>query len=289
MLWFYLSLLAAFLWGISAIVAKYVITEEMKDPIVGTTVGGLTRYIPFTFLFLVLPPVTSPLSAIAGFLGGVLYAFAAFFFYQATKREEISRVSPIILSSPLAVLLISTFFLGEILTPLRYTGIILIVVGSILISTKKGIKSKTNYAIIFALISMLLYALRNVSLDISTIGSEFFSVLPWVGIGGMTVSFIFIGFHHPHLKKKSWKGIEHIILSEIGTILALASFLYATSIEFVSLVTAVTSTEIFFVFIMAIILSKSHRHILREELKGSTLMIKGISIVSIFLGLLLII
>lgn len=288
MLWLYFSLLAALLYGISVVIAKYAITDELKDPIVGVVVARLTHSIPLVFLLLLFPLTTAFLPAVAGFTAGALYSFASYFWYRAMKEGEASRLTPLINSSPIVVLIISILFLGEIFTPLRYVGIALIIAGAILLSFKKGMSFKKSLVIAMALLSMIFYALRNVSIELSTLGADFLSILPWIGIGGITISLIFLGFHHPHLRKKSWKGVEHIILAEAFSLGGLILFTYAASIGFISLVSAVSSLEIFFVFIIAAILSRHRPHILREEMGESALLLKGISIALIFLGLVLI-
>lgn len=288
MLWLYLSLLAAVFWSLVIIIDKHAITDEMRDPILAATISGFTLFLFFSLFSLFSDPLSLPLNIIAfSFLTGVCYITAIYFYYQTAKREEISRINSVVQCYPIVVLILSLLFLGELLSPVKYLGIVLLIAGAIIISIKKGTSIK-RLTILLALSSMLFYALRSFFLEIAT-AFPLLQVLSWAGLGGLLVGAVLLAAHHPHIRKKSKKGIEHLILSNALAVIAFLLFTQAISLASASLVTAIISTDILFVFLIATALSKTHSHIIREELRGSTLLLKLIAIVLILLGLLLVV
>jgi len=289
MLWFILSILAALIWSFTNIIDKHVVSDEARDPILLTTVAGFTMFLIFTLFSLVSNPLAlPPLTALSSFLAGVFYIFAINLLYRSSEKEEISRVIPIIELNPLIVLVISFAFLGEILSPVKYVGIIILILGTVLVSVKRKTTMVKRSVFAIALMSGFLYAMRNIFLEISS-AETLLSVLSWVGLGGLVVGLAFLSKHHPHIRKKAKKGLTHVIIGNILAVIAFFLFVNAIFIGSVSLVTAVVCTNIFFVFVIATILSRSHTHIIKEEMRESTLLLKLAAIVLVFLGLLLII
>lgn len=299
MFWFELSLAAALIWSLTSIMDKHVISDEMKDPIVAVTVAGFSLFLPLCFFSLIFNPLSLPPTIIlTSFLAGITYSIAILFLYKAAKMDEISRVLPLIKMDPLLVLLFSVAFLGEILSPVKYSGILLLIAGELVLTFKR--KSKKRLSLPFfrrvpvsslvsiALLSAFFYSVRSILLEFSTEGHALAGVLFWVGIGGLLVGSLFLAAHHPHIRRKAKKGIEHLFLSNFLTLTAFLLFAEAVSLGPVSLASAVVSTNILFVFLISSILSRTHTHLIREEMRGSTLLMKGAGILLVLVALFLI-
>lgn len=175
------------------------------------------------------------------------------------------------------------------LLPSAVLGAVLLATGAILIALKRPGRTGRR-PFVYAFLAAAFYALRSLLLDTAVAGHGLFPVLAWVGLGGMAVGAVFLVVHHPHLRKKARKGIEHELIAANG-LAALAFFLFAVALTLapVSLVAAVVSLNIFFVFVIATALSKTHAHLIREEMRRSSLVAKLVAIALIFLGLILVV
>ena len=215
----------------------------------------------------------------------MFYNGAVILYYRACQKEEISRLVPALKVETVFVLLLSFLFLGEILSPVRYGGIALLIIGAVIISFKAG-KRPAPSAVAMVMGVGILIALRNIVLKVAG-GQDLFAVLAWVGMGGLLVGIVLFGIHHPHIRRKAKKGIEHLVLINVLSIAFFLLFTWAVSLAPVSMVSAVISSQVLFVFLIALFLSKTHMHIIKEEMRESTLLLKGAALGLIILGLVL--
>jgi uncharacterized membrane protein len=109
-----------------------------------------------------------------------------------------------------------------------------------------------------------------------------------MGLGSFICSLIILAFHHPRIFKKGRKGVEHLIFINAITALAFIMFSVAVSLGSVSVITALCSLQLFFVFLLAVLLSKFEPKIINEELRRSTIELKFFALVLILIGTLLV-
>ncbi|MEM7822902.1 MAG: EamA family transporter [Candidatus Aenigmatarchaeota archaeon] len=283
--WFWLSLLAAFLWSIVNIIDKHVIDRELKDPILCSI--SYTSAVFFVFLFssLLLSKVDFGIESPISFAAGVIFGFAVYFYFKALRYGEISRVIPLSMLGVLFVVMFALIFFGESLNLLNYIGIASLLLGAILISYKKDRAGKKF--VLFGLISAMLFALRDILTKWGMAASPL-SVLFWIALGTLFYSLFMIAIHHPHLRKKMVSGVEHIFIVSFISAIALLVFVFAMSIGPLSLVRVAATSQGLFVFILALFLSKTHPHIIKEEMRASIIERKLIAILLIILGIALI-
>jgi transporter family protein len=292
MMWLFLALVASIIYSTVAIIDKHAVSDELKDPVFGSVVSSFTLFVILMVSSLALAPLVFSLEvAVPAFLTGVFYVFAIIAAYSSFKRTEISRSIPVMMTSPIFVLVIAAMFLGEVFSPVKYGGMALIVLGAILISIKKDGRKKSGLMAGFAiaLVASLMFAFRNIFLKVSATQVSIWSSLFWMGLGGFLVGVVLFAFHHPHIRKKAKRGAEHMIISNF---LASAAFVFLTlamETGFASLVSSVLVLNVLWVFIIATALSRTHTHIIREEMRHSTLLLKGISIVLIIVGMIAIV
>lgn len=293
MLWLYLSLLAALIWGIISVLNKHVLSDELKDPILIGTIAGFVEFPILAIISIILSPVTTNLLIIIPSLAtGIFYVLAITTAIVSMRKTEASRALALVGTYPIIVLIFATIFLGEVFTELKYAGIFLIFIGSVMISIRKSSKKVRAISGLFvALLASLLFALRDVILKYSVTDVNPWSTVFWIGIGGILTSLIFLTFHHPHIRKKSKavKGIEHLLISNLLAAVAFVLMTLAMNIGYASLVSAVIAFYLVFLFIIALILSKIKPDYIKEEMKGSTMIIKAISIILILIGIVLIV
>jgi drug/metabolite transporter (DMT)-like permease len=291
-LWVILSLVAALLWTVTSLINKFVLSKEMQDPILATIIGGFIISMLFIISSIVVERnilIPSYLIFIA-FLAGIFYVISAYFYYSAMQKGEVSRVASFISLSPIFVLIFAFILLDERLTILNYAGIMLIVLGSFLISIKKDhSKYILSKVFLIAILSALFSAFRELLVKFVTIQVSFWSVIFWLGLGVLVSSIFLFSLHHPYVRKKSKKGIKHFILGRALSGASFIAFFMAISMTSVSLVSAFVRIEIFFIFIAATILSYFHPKIIREKINPLIFFQKLISIIFILIGAYLLI
>jgi uncharacterized membrane protein len=156
-----------------------------------------------------------------------------------------------------------------------------------MISLKKG--RRVNLAFWIAIATAILFSFRNIFLKLSLLEINLLSTLFWISIGGLMVSIILFAIHHPHIRSKAKiHGIEHLILAGIISAMAFFFFTISTFEGYVSLITAITSTQVLFVFIIAILLSKFKPKIIHEETRKSVIEMKILAIAIIISGVAII-
>ncbi len=292
-LWIILTLTAAFIWAISSLFDKFILSHELKDPLLATAISGIiaTPIFLIPALLLKSPILISFNLILITFFAGVFAAIAFYFYLMAVKRAEISRVISFLSITPIFVIFFAFVFLGERLTSLNYFGIVLLVFGSFLISVKKNHDSEyqISKAFFIILLSSLFYALRDVIIKFTYLSISVWSAMFWLGLGICFVSVFMFIKHHPHLRKKAVKGVKHLIFIRIISSFSLLIFLIAISLGPVSLVSALVKLQILLVFAGTLILSRFHPHILKEKITVSILIQKAMAIIAILAGAFLII
>ena len=90
--WIYFTLAAMLLWTVVNIFDKYIISHELRDPVMVTTVFGFVIYLVFIVASFVFngAQVLDTEVKLASILAGIFYSVALWFYYYVMKREEVS-------------------------------------------------------------------------------------------------------------------------------------------------------------------------------------------------------
>ena len=284
------------LWALGNIIDKFLLSkfeQELGAPILIFIWSGTN------LLFSSLLPLFFPLyfqfsyELYSAMLVGVLWFFASILYIRALRVQEASRIMALISTGPLFVMLMAFLVLGEKLSLGNYFGILLIVVASILISYQRDSVSK-KFLLMNGfkpiLIAVLLWAITDILQKYSLSKIDAYSILFW-----SSFSYFFLGAVYglmnfrllqDYFKKRQKLGT--VFFSQFVSTAARLLFIFSLSVGAVSLVSAMSFTQSFFVLFFASLLSFARPEILREELKKSVLAIKFVAIFLIFLGTLLI-
>lgn len=166
------------------------------------------------------------------------------------------------------------------------------VAGAFLISTKNQTKRrfKISKALGLVLIAVLFFAARSLLLNYITLKASFFQVIFYTSLGSLIVALLLVFFKHPHIKRKlELKGIKHLMISNLVSVIGLAFYMIAISLKEVSLVSAFGSVQDLFVFIFATLLTKIKPTIVKEKITRKILMLKLLAIALIIAGSVLIV
>lgn len=293
MSWIVFTILAALTWAIVNIIDKYVLTKWIRKPITPVIIFCIIGLVAsfLVYLFHGFSELSFPNIALS-FIAGNFYILTVIFYFKTVKTEEISRVVPLFYLTPLFVLIFAAIFLGEFLTPVKYLGIFLVIVGAIFISSKNFIKISFGKAFLFMVLASLFASLNAVITKYLLNFADFWTIFSYTRIGTIFALIPIFYFNFFDLlstvRKHGKKVVAMISLNESLNIIAVLLITIATAVGPVTLVNALSSLQPFFVLLFAIILSIFYPRILKEEFNKSTVLLKLIAIALMFSGAILI-
>ncbi len=293
MLWVYFTILSALAWTVVNLIDKYTLDKYIQNPMISVIFVGFLGLIAAMIVSQfteILVPSTEIL--ILSLSGGIFYVFASLFYFKAIMIEEVSRVTPLYAITPIFILILATVFLGENFAIQKYLGIFIIVIGSFLISLRKDVKFRLSEAFGLMIIGTVTWAIYNIILKYVLNFLTYWNAFFWMRIG----AFLFIPFLFYRYRKetiefitKRPKGGLYLAIAEPLNVIALVFSTIALSYGFVSLVSALGQVQNFIVLIFAILISVFRPQIIKEELKGTTVLQKILAIFLISLGAILIV
>ena len=291
MSWVILSILAAVFWTVTGIIDKHIISDELKDPLLATAVNGIVAFIIFAGVSLLYGSIKMPpLTVIIITFAGVVYSLAILMGYVALTKGEVTRLTPLLSTIPIFVAVFAYFGFSERFTPIKYVGILLIVIGALFVSLEiNKHKFKFGPAFMIGIGAAVFFAFRNVLLKAVTINENIWSSLFWLGFGALIFSAVIITFHHPHLRRKGQRGIHHLFCNRILAILGLLCFTLALSIGSVSLSSAIVEIKPMLVFMAALFVTKHYPKYIKEKVTKGIIIQKTAAIIMIISGALLVV
>lgn len=309
MQWFILAFLASTLWAVVVIVDKFVLTHHIKDAfsyqifltitlipavsvlfIFSSSNFHLQNYLYLSFYLTIL---------VIGMILGLVFVL----YNKALLIEEVSRVTPLFYLSPLFVLLLSSLFLGESLSMKRYLGIGLLVFSAISVSLRRVEHKSKSRSISLSISPTLLMILF---LDLIMAGKgvlakfffsymDYWSYLFWFILGniaGRPLLLLIPGIKGKFIADMKSLSSRICLLCFINSSIACIGYvLYfkAVSLTYVSLVSAIPSTQPFLVFLVATVLAVFYPESLKESVERKGVIIKGFAVVTILIGVYLIV
>jgi len=225
-------------------------------------------------------------------LTGIITILLYVFYFKALQIGEASRIIPLFYLSPLFILILATIFLNEVFTPLRYLGILLLVAGAILISTKNILKISFGKAFWWMVLAAGFNAVNAILTKHLLNLTDFWTIFSYKGIGMFIGSIPIVYFYLPELiemtRRYGKKVVIAVSASETITIFGTLLSVIAISIGYVTLVNALFSIQPFFVLLFTVLLSIFFPSILKEEISKSIISLKILAIISMFIGVILI-
>lgn len=292
MSWIFFTLLAVSIWSVGNIVDKYALTKWIRNPIVSVMFYGIVD-LPVIFLIYAFHGFSS-LSSIniaLAFASGIIEILAIFFYFKAVKIEEISRVVPLVELTPLFISILAAMFLGEIFNATKYVGIILLIIGAIIISSK-NLKMTFGKAFWFIVLFCLITAIDSIIVKYILNFADFWTIISYTKMGAVfaLIPIIYFNFHEltSTAKECSKKAIGAIVLNEFFMLIGGISFIIAVSTGYVTLTNALVSVRPLFVLLLVVMLSIFYPNILKEEISQSTVLTKFIAVAFMFAGAFLI-
>lgn len=296
--WLILGILANLLFSISNFIDKYLVENQFKKNIVGLVIISSTITILILPILILIDPTVLLLNHTTAFLliiNGSLFLLYLFPYLKALELADTSIVTSLFLLIPVIQLFLGNIFLGETITFLPGVGIILIIVGSILISLDFREKINLNKKVIgLMLISCFIIAVNDLIFKIFALEVNFITASFWQYTGYLLLgaSLLLIGKYRKDLVlsiKKSPKfliglNLTNEIINLTGTIIRSFVFILVP----LSIANIIGGVQPAFNLIIAIILTILITDKFNEDITQNGLIKKIVAIAIMIIGLSLI-
>ena len=297
MSWFYLALLAPFLFAVVNLIDDNMLRFVYKGPHLATALTGLFGALPLvSLLFLDTKPTPSNLlvlMVLAGFLTTIYY----FFYFRSLELESPSIVISMLSLVPATVPILSYFFLDERLTSIQIVGFLLVLLASLGLALTEVKKFTFSKALIPVLVVVLILDIVSILTKYVYSQADFYTAYMYfaagMGLGGIYFPLIMYYEKTEHdfsvLKTKLHKTIPLLIFVELLGILSEFILNLAISRGPVSLVKAIEGSQPLFVLAIALILYPFYPKFFREAEESKSLkkfilmgiVVAGLAIISI--------
>ena len=168
MSWVNLALLSAAALGVVNIIDSHLISKRMPSLRAFLLPVGIIILIYSLIIFYLfpLPEGTSIRILLVAVASGILRTAAVTIMLYSLKREEVSRVIPVVHTYPIFVAIMAMPLLGESLYSLEWLAIIIVVAGAVMISARQSPSGATTWKVKPMLLlfgSSLLFALADIT------------------------------------------------------------------------------------------------------------------------------
>ncbi len=259
-MWILCALIAAFFAGITSVFAKIGVNN------IDSKLATALRTIVILIFSLIVVLITGSLQEIKNIdvktiifivLSGITTAVLWLTYFKALKLADVSKVSPIDKTSIILTLILSNLFLNEKITLVKIISMLLIAIGSWLMTSKKNnVKEKSNQWIFYAILTAIFTSLATIfgKIGIDNINLNLATLLKTIVAAIVIWSAVFITKKDEKIKNISKKSWTFIFLSGITTGLSWTFYFLSLrkgeaslvfSIEKLSIVVAVLFSIIF--------------------------------------------
>ena len=294
--WFLYSLASAVFFGFTTIVDKLMLEKRLSS------FSYFVSFAPPALVFSICVLLFFPTNVFSvpygiAFVAGLLSAGGYFLYVLSIRKEEASRIAALTSLAPAFVAVLAVFIVNEIFSANSYTGIILMILGSILISYKNNhVKKIIPLSLVLILIATnFFYGLDQTISKISLGQISFWSFLMIFMLGRFVVAFP--GISIPSVRRKFTSEVRELgrnfaLALASGSImwsLGIIFFFYAASLGPITLVSTIGLISPLFTLFFAIFITKYLPKVLKEEIDRRTVALKLIAIVLIIFGTYLVI
>ncbi|MFH1133944.1 MAG: DMT family transporter [Nanoarchaeota archaeon] len=285
------SVLAYLFWAVSNLFCRFVMTRERRSIISYMFILSVECALSLLILlFIPLHNLSWQLvcfgigAGLIGYLGIVPYL-------KAIQVEEVSRLIPLWLLTPLFVLIFTSIF-GEKLTGQQYFAFVLIMLGGLILVLKEVRTFTLSKALPFMLAAAFFGAVQVLVADELFKYVTFWDgfMLGRIGLASFALCVVLV----PRWRKEAFSFVNkqkkissYIFSGELISSLAAGFYFYAISVGVAALVSALQGLESIFVFVLSLGVSFLFPKILHEDLSLPSILSKGGAIILMVAGTLL--
>ncbi|MDB5740356.1 MAG: hypothetical protein JWP16_1396 [Alphaproteobacteria bacterium] len=299
-MWLLYAFSGPLLWAISTHIDKFLVDKYFRHSdtavlMVFTAFLGVFA-LPVIWLFepsvLALPWLATGVMTVSG----ILYMAAMLFYLRAIQSEEASVVAPLFQANTLFTFALGLILLHEMPRWPQLLGAGLIVIGAVGLSLDRKLhlgKFKPRLVLLMCAATFVL-ALSSVVFKVFAIHDEFWSTTFWtfVGEGVFGVAILAVPKYRKqfvHLFRKNPGAVMGVnAANELINLGGGLGVRFASLLAPVALVSAISATSTFFVFLFGILLTVFFPRLGREDLSPRNLVQKAVGGLLIMAGVVLI-
>ena len=300
MKWFFIALLAPFLWAIVNVADNFLVanySEKEKEHSSGGLVlfSGLIGIIIMAIIWIFTKGIfdISSFDKLLLSLTGILTIAWILLYLFTLEIEETSSIVPWFLTIPIFGFILGYFFLGETLNTNQMIGSFVVLLGLSFIvidfsGEKKKIKKKPIFYMLFV---CLLVAISGVIFKYVTVEGNFWVSSFWEYFGLSTTGLLIYLFspkyraQFMHMNRKG--GVKIFILNTVTELFTISGNLvtnFALLLAPVTMVYLVGSLQPAIVLFLTILCTKFFPHIVKENLSKKVLIPKMLAILLMIIG-----
>lgn len=263
--WVNTAILSAAVLGIVNVIDSHLISRQMPSLRAFLLLMGIVHLIFGSALFVLfpLPGGIDTLPLLVAIASGILRTIAITLMLYSMKREEVSRVIPVVYTYPVFVAIMAVPLLGETLYYLQWLAIVIVVAGAIMLSVRQTPTGSTSWlgrSFLVLLGSSLLMAMANIA---SKYALTYIS--PWnmycIGVFCMCGFFLLLSTRPHVLKelsnmKQRNSAIRLLAFNEAMAMMGIVLSFWAMERGPVSLVSTIVGSRPIFVVMFALTLSR---------------------------------
>ena len=295
-----LRLYRPLLWVVSTHVDKFLVDKYFRDSDTAVLIvfTALLGVLALPAIWLAEPGVLALpwLATVVMTVSGILYMGAMLFYLRAIQSEEASVVAPLFQANTVFTFLLGLVFLHEMPRWQQLAGAALVVGGALGLSLDRHLHfgSFNPRLVLLMCAATFVLALSSVEFKFFAVHDEFWSTTFWTFVGeGLFGGAILAvpGYRKQflHLFRKNPGAV--IGVNAANELINLGGGLgvrYASLLAPVALVSAISATSTFFVFLFGILLTLFFPKFGREDLSARNVTQKGVGGVLIMAGVVLI-
>ena len=293
--WMIFAAASAFIFALVSVLDKILISEHVASGKVFVAIVGVTQILlGLSVLPFALDSAYSFTTVSVALLSGIFSGTYLVAMFLVLESQDVSKVVPVVSTYPIFVALLAYIFLGESITSLSLICVLITVSGAVLVSigpknVNSGISKKDVMAMLVLFAASMSFGLsqflsKTISEDMA-LEAQF--MLRGVGGGLVCGTLIISPIAQKGIKKliTKPKTLALIFLTEIMLVFfALFFFFKAIYSGDVYLTSTVMAMRPFFVFVLTLVLSIPFIGLLKESVRGKSLITRCLGIILTVFG-----
>jgi drug/metabolite transporter (DMT)-like permease len=297
LLWIVAALATAIIFTIANIFDSHMLSKRMPSMASYVLPIGICQFLIglVILLFFPFPHNAGFTHLLVAFGSGFANAFAIVILLTYLQKGEVSRVVPVVTSSPIFVALLSMPLLGELLGFWQWVAVLGTVAGAILVSLQRdgsANKTRLHKSFFVLLAAALMSAVSNIGYKYALAALSYWNMMSVTGICVVIVIMFFT------LRRSTLVEIKNLDQRNQKMALLVGNQLFAaigSSLSFVAiangpvaLATAIMNIRPAFIFLFSLALSRFYPNFINERFNKKTILAKFIGIALITGGVVII-
>lgn len=294
--WVNTAILSAAIMGMVSIFDSHLLFKRMPGLRAFLLLVGIIHLIYGSLLFTLfpLPQGAGIWPVLAAVASGMLRTAAVVIMLDSLRREEVSRVIPVVYTYPIFVAIMAMPLLGESLNSLEWLALVIVVVGAVMVSITQSpsgsIRWRGKLLLLFS--ASLLFAVADIAGKYALAYISFWNMF-WLSAFCMSGIFLLVSVRPQVIgqvikMEQRNSAIGLLVLNETLAPIGIVLSFWALERGPVSLVSTIISSRPMFVLMAALILSRLSpmflewrygKWILAMRLIATAMIVSGIAII----------